>query len=552
MDDTYGDKNESIAFESTDFVDSSAGVGDAGKPIVLNASGLLDSTFINDGDIAHDSTSGAAASTVHTAFLTKDGTRALTGDWTVDGTSTYTIVLNKAPVNANDVVNKAYADAVAAGFGPKNSVRAATTANLVATYANGTGGVGATLTNNDTQAALELDGVTMVVGDRVLVKNQTTQLQNGIYTVTTVGDGSTDWVLTRATDMDNSPDGEIRPGNYTFVEEGTIASGYGFTQVDFESGDAVGTDIITFTLFSSPQTYTAGDGIDITGNQVSVDVTDIIDTNYGLVEDSNNIRVSLESDGGLQFDGANFGIEIKPDTTTASVVAVNLTSNGAGIAYDGSKGLTETSDVLEVEIETDGAIVFDAVNGGLEVNVDDSTIEISSNTLQVKADGINDTHIDFGTGANQVSAIDIPIADGGGYTTETEVEGALQELYSLVTSSDGVEYTAGTGGVTVGDVVYVSANDTASVYSDITTFEIAIGIAATTASAGSPFVVLANDSVISGILTGATAGTKYFWTGTGWTANLASFSVGDYIWAGGVSKNATDAHVEVEFYRKKS
>lgn len=78
----------------------------------------------------------------------------------------------------------------------------ATTANLTATYVNGTSGVGATLTNADVQNVLIIDGITLSVNDRVLVKNQTSVLQNGIYIVTNVGSISTNWVLTRANDYD--------------------------------------------------------------------------------------------------------------------------------------------------------------------------------------------------------------------------------------------------------------------------------------------------------------------------------------------------------------
>ena len=78
----------------------------------------------------------------------------------------------------------------------------ATTSNLTATYANGTAGVGATLTNSGTQADLVIDAVTLVVGNRVLVKDQATGLQNGIYTVTNIGSASTNWILTRASDYD--------------------------------------------------------------------------------------------------------------------------------------------------------------------------------------------------------------------------------------------------------------------------------------------------------------------------------------------------------------
>lgn len=98
----------------------------------------------------------------------------------------------------------------------------ATTANLTATYANGTSGVGATLTNSGTQTALTLDGLTLAAGNRVLVKDQTTTLQNGIYTVTNIGSASTNWVLTRATDFD-SPSQMVR-GSVIDVISGAINS----------------------------------------------------------------------------------------------------------------------------------------------------------------------------------------------------------------------------------------------------------------------------------------------------------------------------------------
>ena len=78
----------------------------------------------------------------------------------------------------------------------------ATTANLTATYLNGAGGVGATLTNSGSFATLAIDGGNLIVGNRVLVKNQTSNTENGVYTVTNAGSASVAWVLTRATDLD--------------------------------------------------------------------------------------------------------------------------------------------------------------------------------------------------------------------------------------------------------------------------------------------------------------------------------------------------------------
>ena len=123
---------------------------------------------------------------------------------------------------------------------------AATTANLTATYANGTSGIGATLTNSGTQTALVIDGVTLAAGNRVLVKDQTAALQNGIYTVTNIGSSTTNWVLTRATDFD-SPSQMVR-GNVIEVISGTINSVTTWMLTSIVT--AVGTDSLTFPKLS--------------------------------------------------------------------------------------------------------------------------------------------------------------------------------------------------------------------------------------------------------------------------------------------------------------
>jgi hypothetical protein len=146
----------------------------------------------------------------------------------------------------------------------------ASTANLTATYANGTSGVGATLTNSSTQAALIIDGVTLAVGNRVLVKDQATVLQNGIYTVTNIGSVSTNWVLTRATDFD-SPSQMVR-GSVIEIISGTINSVTTWMLTSIVT--AVGTDSLTFPKLSQ-------NGISNvlgTTNQITVTVTNNIAT----------------------------------------------------------------------------------------------------------------------------------------------------------------------------------------------------------------------------------------------------------------------------------
>ena len=121
-----------------------------------------------------------------------------------------------------------------------------TTSNLTATYANGTSGVGATLTNSGTQASLIIDGVTLAVGNRVLVKDQTASLQNGIYTVTNTGSASINWVLTRAIDYDSA--GQMIRGNTVLVISGTSNSVTSWMLIS--SINSVGIDSITFAKLS--------------------------------------------------------------------------------------------------------------------------------------------------------------------------------------------------------------------------------------------------------------------------------------------------------------
>ena len=155
------------------------------------------------------------------------------------------------PITGDQAATKRYVDAVATGLDLKASVRAATTTVLpnTPTYNNGTVGVGATLTASTLSALSAIDGITLLAGERVLVKNQATAAHNGIYTVTTPGsDGVTAWVLTRATDADTST--EVTPGMFTFVEEGSVNADDGYVLIT-NGTITIGTTSLDFTIFSS-------------------------------------------------------------------------------------------------------------------------------------------------------------------------------------------------------------------------------------------------------------------------------------------------------------
>jgi hypothetical protein len=189
------------------------------------------------------------------------------------GTMTGNLVLNADPTAALQSATKQYVDNIAAaGIHYHQACRAETTANLNATYNNGSSGVGATLTNAGTQAALVLDGVTLVAADRVMVQDQTNAAHNGIYTVTTVGSGSTNWVLTRATDADSygpSDPNSLGEGDAFFITEGTVHGGE--LDVMSTAGTIVfGTTDIVFNIVADAPLYTAGAGLTLTAQEFSL------------------------------------------------------------------------------------------------------------------------------------------------------------------------------------------------------------------------------------------------------------------------------------------
>jgi hypothetical protein len=211
-------------------------------------------------DVDNLTLDGNTVSTTNT-----DGDLNLTpnGNGTVIVPSNYT---SRSGWQAQSLATKSYVDSVANGLDVKASVRVATTANLSATYNNSAG----TLTASS-NGAISIDGVSLALNDRVLVKDQTTQTQNGFYKVTTVGSGSAAYVLTRTPDANEAS--EITGGAFTFVEEGTANADNGFVATH-DGTPTLGTDNITFEQFSGAGSISAGDGLTKTGNTIDVSVDD--------------------------------------------------------------------------------------------------------------------------------------------------------------------------------------------------------------------------------------------------------------------------------------
>jgi hypothetical protein len=183
------------------------------------------------------------------------------------------VAVTQDPVSALQLTTKQYVDTlIASGIHYHQPVRVESPTPLNATYNNGTAGVGATLTNAGTQAALVIDGVTVAVNDRVLIYTQTNATQNGIYVVTNVGSGSTNWVLTRSSDADtyviNNASG-LSEGSTVFVQQGTTGAGETYT-CNTSGVITFGTTNITFAQISATQIYSAGAGLTLTGTQFSI------------------------------------------------------------------------------------------------------------------------------------------------------------------------------------------------------------------------------------------------------------------------------------------
>ena len=209
------------------------------------------------------------------------------------GTMTGPLILNADPTNPLGAVTKEYADAISQGLTFKNSCYAATTANLNAIYLNGVAGVGATLTNNSSLAAFSIDSVSPPLNSRILVKNQSTSFQNGIYTLTTVGSGSVSWVLTRSTDY-NSPS-EIAPGDFILIDNGTVNINTAW--VETATINTIGTDAISFSKFGNPGTV-----INVSGTIGQIDVvngtsTPVISIDPGYLGQNSIVTVGTVTTG---------------------------------------------------------------------------------------------------------------------------------------------------------------------------------------------------------------------------------------------------------------
>ncbi len=211
----------------------------------------------------------------------------------------HTVTGLKAPAADNDAATKQYVDNAINGLSWKTAVKAATTNSRT---------LSADFENGDI-----LDGVGLATGDRILVKNQGTAAQNGIYVVQASGTPS------RATDLSSSVQ---LAGAAVFVAQGTVNGGSAW--VCTTPGAAVGTEAIGFAQFASPGVYSAGDGMNLAGLEFSADPADF--TGAGLEVNGGDIRLAAAAAGDGLTGGAGIAMAVGAGdglTVTADAVAVN-------------------------------------------------------------------------------------------------------------------------------------------------------------------------------------------------------------------------------------
>ena len=219
------------------------------------------------------------------------------------------------PTGDNDAANKGYVDGVAQGLDVKDSVVATTTANgtLSSAFANGQ----------------SIDGVTLQTGDRILIKNQTTASQNGIYNVNASGAPS------RTTDMAT---GSNAAGAFVFVEEGTVNAENGFTCTTDTGSAVVGTNNLTFAQFSGAGQIIAGDGLEKSGNTLSTDLK----ANGGLVIESTELALKLDASsitGTLAIGDGGTGAT----TATAALTALGFSNYAKTLIDDADAAAARTT-----------------------------------------------------------------------------------------------------------------------------------------------------------------------------------------------------------------
>ena len=317
-----------------------------------------------------DGTGELSTSTGNLTIDSQGGTVTVDDNLTISASKTIDMGANRVtniadPSSAQDAASKAYVDAVKTGLDIKDSCTVATTADDTGlTYANGTAGVGATLTN-DGNEVYAVDGVNLTLNMRVLVKDQSPATENGIYYVSTAGAGGATLVLTRALDA-NQP-AELSGGSFTFVEQGTTQAenGYVFThngEPTFGSGN---TDL-TVAQFSGAGQVIAGTGLTKSGNTINAIGSTSIRANSDTLEVKSTATAGqvLRSTGTANAAAVYGQLDLANSNAVTGISAV--ANGGTGVNTIGANQLMTgdgTSAVNLIAVGTSGMVLVSAGAG---------------------------------------------------------------------------------------------------------------------------------------------------------------------------------------------
>ena len=425
----------------------------------------INASNISSGTIDNARTTAASANGASTivardsngSFTANAGTfTTLSGNLTGNVTlTTGTITTNAA--SATDIANKQYVDGLfSTGISYHEPVLVEEDVSLNAVYVqpNGAGnGVGATLTNNGSNAALVVDGVSVSNTARILVYAQSNAVQNGVYTVTNPGNATAQWVLTRATDADTfglANPNQLGQGDAFFVTAGN--TGAGRTYICNTSGTITfGTTNITFAQISSAQIYAAGTGLNLSNLTFSVANTAVTAATYG-------------NDGAVP----QIAVNAQGQITSASNVSINASSISVGTLANGRTTAASANGASTIVARdsngsfTANVITAGAVSGSGAALSAINASNVSAGTLSATFGGTGSANLTaenviLGNGANTVKVVApgtannvltsngttwISQAPGSSGATITNDNTTASALFPLFTSSTSGTLTA--------------------------------------------------------------------------------------------------------------